>query len=125
MIEIVDTHCHLDFEENDNDINEVIQRANKNNVEYLVSISVNLNNFDKINSIDEKYENIWCTTGIHPNYVFDEKRSIEKVYQEIEKNISHKKVIGLAQKVEKQSNIYKKQLLKCKNSLNKKKYIIF
>ena len=46
MIEIVDTHCHLDFEENDNDINEVIHRANKNNVEYLVSISVNLNNFE-------------------------------------------------------------------------------
>ena len=37
----------------------------------------------------------------------------------------NKKVIGLAKKVEKQSNIYKKQLLDCKNSLNKKKYIIF
>ena len=37
----------------------------------------------------------------------------------------NKKVIGLAKKVEKQSNIYKKQLLECKNSLNKKKYIIF
>ena len=35
------------------------------------------------------------------------------------------KVIKLAKKVEKQSNLYKKQLLKCKNSLNKKKYIIF
>ena len=35
------------------------------------------------------------------------------------------KVIELAKKVEKQSNLYKKQLLKCKNSLNKKKYIIF
>ena len=37
----------------------------------------------------------------------------------------NKKVISLAKKVEKQSKIYKKQLLKCKNSLNKKKYIIF
>ena len=35
------------------------------------------------------------------------------------------KVIELAKKVEKQSNLYKKQLLKCKSSLNKKKYIIF
>ena len=35
------------------------------------------------------------------------------------------KVIKLAKKVEKQSNIYKKQLFDCKNSLNKKKYIIF
>ena len=37
----------------------------------------------------------------------------------------NKKVIGLAKKVEKQSNIYKKQLLSCINSLNKNKYIIF
>ena len=37
----------------------------------------------------------------------------------------NKKVIGLAKKVEKQSNIYKKQLSSCRNSLNKKKYIIF
>tara|TARA_B100000073_G_scaffold46022_1_gene34077 strand:+ start:2057 stop:2659 length:603 start_codon:yes stop_codon:yes gene_type:complete len=37
----------------------------------------------------------------------------------------NKKVINLAKKVEKQSQIYHRQLLKCKNLLNKKKYIIF
>ena len=43
-------------------------------------------------------------------------------YKNYKKN---KKVINLARKVEKQSQVYKKQLLDCKNSLNKKKYIIF
>ena len=37
----------------------------------------------------------------------------------------NKKVIRLAKKVERQSNIYKKQLLECKNRLDKNKYIIF
>ena len=37
----------------------------------------------------------------------------------------NKKVIGLARKVEKQSKIYRKQLAKCSNKLNKNKYIIF
>ena len=37
----------------------------------------------------------------------------------------NKKVIRLAKKVQKQSNIYKNQLSKCKSSLNKNKYIIF
>ena len=37
----------------------------------------------------------------------------------------NKKVINLAKKVEKQSQIYQRQLLRCKNLLNKKKYIIF
>jgi len=37
----------------------------------------------------------------------------------------NKKVIKLAKKVQKQSYIYKKQLLNCSNSLNKNRYIIF
>tara|TARA_Y100000816_G_scaffold140272_1_gene99365 strand:+ start:93 stop:692 length:600 start_codon:yes stop_codon:yes gene_type:complete len=38
---------------------------------------------------------------------------------------NNKKVIGLAYKVENQSNIYKKQLSNCRNSLSTSKYIIF
>ena len=45
-----------------------------------------------------------------------------EIINTIKKN---KKVIGLAKKVEKQSNIYKQQLFKCRNKLNKNKYIIF
>ena len=37
----------------------------------------------------------------------------------------NKKVIYLAKRVEKQSNIYKQQLFECKNSLSTSKYIIF
>tara|TARA_B100001250_G_scaffold322303_1_gene285523 strand:- start:216 stop:809 length:594 start_codon:yes stop_codon:yes gene_type:complete len=38
---------------------------------------------------------------------------------------NNNKVINLAKKVEKQSNIYKKQLSECKNTLSTSKYIIF
>ena len=43
-------------------------------------------------------------------------------YKNYKKN---KKIIDLAKKVEKQSDLYKKQLLECQNQLNKNKYIIF
>ncbi len=43
-------------------------------------------------------------------------------YKNYKKN---QKVIVLAKKVEKQSKIYKQQLSKCRNTLNKNKYIIF
>ena len=43
-------------------------------------------------------------------------------YKNYKKN---KKVINLAKRVEKQSNIYKKQLSDCKNKLTTSKYIIF
>ena len=38
---------------------------------------------------------------------------------------SNQKVVNLAKRVEKQSNIYKKQLSDCKNSLSTNKYIVF
>ena len=38
---------------------------------------------------------------------------------------NNKKVINLAKRVEKQSNIYKQQLSECQNSLSTSKYIIF
>ena len=38
---------------------------------------------------------------------------------------SNKKIINLAKRVEKQSNIYKQQLIECSKSLNNNKYIIF
>ena len=37
----------------------------------------------------------------------------------------NKKVINLAKRVEKQSNVYKNQFKECSNSLSKNKYIIF
>ncbi len=43
-------------------------------------------------------------------------------YKNYKKN---NKIINLAKKVEKQSNIYKEQLQKCESSLNSNKYIIF
>ena len=43
-------------------------------------------------------------------------------YKNYKKN---KKIIDLAKRVEKQSDLYKKQLLECQNQLNKNKYIIF
>ena len=43
-------------------------------------------------------------------------------YKYYKRNI---KVIKLAKKVERQANIYMRQLLRCKNYLNKNKYIIF
>ena len=38
---------------------------------------------------------------------------------------NNKKVINLAKRVEKQSNLYKKQLSECQSKFNKNKYIIF
>jgi len=96
---IVDSHCHLDFDDYNNDLDSVIHNARLNDVEYLLSISVNLEKFKAIHDITKKYKNIWCTTGIHPNNVpmniSDDK--FDCIIKQLKENISKSKVVGLGE----------------------------
>ena len=96
---IVDSHCHLDFDVYRNDLNEVIKRARLNNVKYFLTISVDLENFKKINCLTKKYENIWCTTGVHPNNVPENinSNSTENLVEKLIINCKEKKVIGIGE----------------------------
>ena len=74
-------------------------KAKSNNVEYLLSISVDLKNFNNIHKITQKYNNIWCTTGVHPNNVPKkvEEGHIELVIKSLKSNLRKSKVIGLGE----------------------------
>ena len=100
MNNIVDSHCHLDFNAFKNDLNEVIKRA-KNGVKYLLTISIDLEKFNDVLKVAKDFpNNVWCTTGIHPNNV--QKNLTEKDFEKIIsilKNISENKreVIGIGE----------------------------
>ena len=64
---IIDSHCHLDYDSLYKDLDNVINRAKENNVDYLLTISTNLASFEKIKTIINKYKNIFGTLGIHPH----------------------------------------------------------
>ena len=96
---IVDSHCHLDFEDFKNDLDKIIDNARKNDVEHLLSISVDLESFIEIHKISQKYKNVWCTTGVHPNNVPKtfEKNQIETLKKRLHENLSRSKVIGIGE----------------------------
>ena len=96
---IVDSHCHLDFQDFDNDRDKIINNAKISNVDYFLTISVNLEDFDKVYEVTQNYENIWCTTGIHPNNVGSKINSIkfENIKSKIINNLKNKKVVGLGE----------------------------
>ena len=64
---IVDSHCHLDYPNLYDQLDEVILRAKLNQVMYLLTICTTLKSFDKIKLITNKYKNIYGTFGIHPH----------------------------------------------------------
>jgi len=64
---IIDSHCHLDFSSLYDELDNVITRARKNNIQKLLTISTTLESFNKIIKIVNKYKNVYGTFGIHPH----------------------------------------------------------
>ena len=64
---IVDSHCHLDYLNLNNQLSDIIKRADLNKVKYLLTICTTLKSFETIKLITEKYKNIFGTFGIHPH----------------------------------------------------------
>ena len=77
---IIDSHCHLDFEEFDQDFDEVINRARENNIKGMQTICTKISNFKKILEIAHKQKNIWCSIGNHPHNTEDEKISFDDIH---------------------------------------------
>ena len=67
---IIDSHCHLDLvEEKGLDIDSVVRDAAENGVKFLQTISTKVTEFGKIKSFIDKYPNVFCSIGVHPNNV--------------------------------------------------------
>ena len=92
---IVDSHCHLDYPNIYDKLDEVINRANNSKVTRLLTICTTLESFDKIKIIVNKYKNVNGTFGIHPH----ETAKHQKVNSSYITNIvkKNKKIIGIGE----------------------------
>ena len=69
---LIDTHCHLDFDDYDLDIDAVVKNALNENVRYLITISTKFKLFHKIEKLVSRFDNVYCSVGTHPLYTDDE-----------------------------------------------------
>ena len=92
---IIDSHCHLDYPNLYDQLDDVIKRAQDNKVKYLLSICTTLDSFEKIKLIINKYKNIYGTFGIHPH----ETKKFTKVNSKFIFDIinKYKKIIGIGE----------------------------
>ena len=95
MNNLIDSHCHLYYEPYINDIQGTINDCKKYNISKLLSIGVDLPT-SKINiELAEKYKEIYCTVGIHPNSTtIAKKNHIEELQSLISLS---KKIIGIGE----------------------------
>ena len=92
---IADSHCHLDYSHLFDQLNDVVKRAQSNQVKYLLTICTTLESFERIKLIIDKYINIYGTFGIHPH---ESKKYTNVDFQFILNKIrKYKKVIGIGE----------------------------
>jgi len=64
---LVDIHCHLEFPALAFDIDGVIARAQAAGVGVCLSISTKLETFPRVRDMATRFDNVWCSVGIHPH----------------------------------------------------------
>lgn len=82
----VDTHAHLFFDNFKDDIDEVINRASQNNVDYIIVPATDIKTAKEAIALSEKYSNIYTAVGIHPHDTKDWNNSLIKEIEELAEN---------------------------------------
>jgi len=65
----IDSHCHLYYEPFIHDIQATLDECKKNNIDLLLSIGIDLKTSRQNIELANKYSDIYCSIGIHPNEV--------------------------------------------------------
>ena len=68
---LIDTHCHLDAEAFEQDLDEVLDRAAENGVERMLTIGITLETSLAAIVLANRHPQISAVIGIQPNYVQD------------------------------------------------------
>jgi TatD DNase family protein len=91
---LVDSHCHLDFPELSEELDEVVRRANLAGVTHMVTISTHIRKFDQIKAIAESYDNIFCSVGTHPH---NADKELDFTADDIAKLSEHPKCVAIGE----------------------------
>ncbi len=65
---MIDTHCHLTFDDLRADIPAILDEAAKADVTGAITISTTTADCLDALAIAERFGNVWCTAGVHPLY---------------------------------------------------------
>lgn len=91
---LVDSHCHLDFPELSEELDEVVRRAELAGVTHMVTICTHIRKFDQIKAIAENYDNIFCSVGTHPH---NADKELDLTADDIAKLAEHPKCVAIGE----------------------------
>ncbi len=91
---LIDTHCHLFFEELKKDLAGVLSRASELGVTKFICVGTNVKDSKESYDLAINYENIFSTAGVHPH----DSEEVPKDYlDQIKELLNNSKVVALGE----------------------------
>lgn len=90
---LIDSHCHLDMF-NAEEREALLTRAAEAGVGEVVTIGTRLGQSRQLTALAAKWDQVWCTVGLHPNYVGEEDVPEAEAIASL---ASYPKVIGIGE----------------------------
>jgi TatD DNase family protein len=91
---LVDSHCHLDFPEFAPELDAVVARARQAGIGTMLTIGTRKSTFEKVRSIAERFDEIYCSFGIHPH---EADKETAMTTEQLIAAAQHPKVIGFGE----------------------------
>jgi TatD DNase family protein len=89
----IDSHCHINFPELANNLDEVLANMRANQVSNVLCVAVDLDKLPQILAIAEQHENIYASVGVHPDYELE----AEPTQEELVRLAQHPKVVAIGE----------------------------
>jgi TatD DNase family protein len=91
---LVDSHCHLDFPDFADELDAVVARAGEAGVGAMVTICTKVREFDRVLQVAERFDNVWCSVGLHPHEADAEPHLSTRRLVDLAR---HPKVVGIGE----------------------------
>lgn len=91
---LVDSHCHLDFNDFEEDMDEVIARARNCGVSLMLNAGNNLDELKNQLALSEKYPFVYAAVGVHPH---NAQEYPDLKAEQLIAETAHPKVIGIGE----------------------------
>jgi len=63
----IDTHCHLSFEQLQDDLSGILERAGQAGVAAMITVGTNLADSQRCIELAGQQGNVYCSVGVHPH----------------------------------------------------------
>ena len=91
---LVDSHCHLDFDDFSGDLDGIVARARAVGVGRIVTISTRVARQAGLVAIAERFPDVYCSIGTHPHYAHEE---LDLGVDDLVKRTRHAKTVAIGE----------------------------